>query len=169
MGNSEGSVLHFGAFEADLSTGELRSNGRAVKLQPQPFKILALLLERQGELVTREQIRQELWGDDTFVDFEQGLNFAIKKIREALGDDADRPRYIETLHRRGYRFIAPLERVGHLAAQREGSQPPATTPENHVTSIAEALRPSHKATRVEGTGAGAGALAMAKSPDLEVS
>src|SRR5439155_17757273 len=96
-------------------------------------------------------------------------NFAIKKIREALGDDADRPHYIETLHRRGYRFIAPLERGGHLAAQREGSQHPAATPENPVTSISEGLRPSHKATRVEGTGAGAGAQAIAKPPDLAVS
>ncbi len=118
--SNNGSLQHFGAFEADLATGELRRNGRTVRLQPQPFRVLALLLERQGELVTREEIRQKVWEDQgTSVDFEHGLNFAIKKIREALGDDADRPRYIETLPKRGYRFIAPLERNGDLSAQRE--------------------------------------------------
>jgi eukaryotic-like serine/threonine-protein kinase len=164
MSSTGSSLLHFGAFEADLATGELRRNGRTVKLQPQPSKVLALLLERQGELVTREEIRQRLWGNAS-IDFEHGLNFAIKKLREALGDDAERPRYIETLPRRGYRFIAPLEPVGNLAAQRHVPQQPATTPKYRVSSIAEGFRPWHKATRVEG--AGAGALAVPAPPDVE--
>jgi Tol biopolymer transport system component/DNA-binding winged helix-turn-helix (wHTH) protein len=122
MTNSGASLLHFGAFETDLATGELWRNGRKLKLQPQPFKVLALLLERQGELVTREEIRQLLWGQSTNVDFEHGLNFVIRRIRETLGDNAERPRYIETLPRRGYRFVAPVEQI----ASAETSRPPSS-------------------------------------------
>ena len=100
--------IRFGVFEVDLRTGELRKQGLKLKLQIQPFRILAMLLERPGELVTREEIREKLWPGDTFIDFEHSVNSSIKKLREALGDDAETPRYIETLPRRGYRFIAPL-------------------------------------------------------------
>lgn len=104
-------LLRFGAFELDLGTAELRKSGITLNLPPQPLRILALLASHPGQLVTRELIQQEIWGSETFVDFEQGLNFAINKIRVALGDHADSPRYVETLPRRGYRFIAPVEEV----------------------------------------------------------
>src|SRR5512146_2358698 len=102
-------VLHFGVFEADLQEAELRKGGIRIKLQDQPFQILSILLERPGQTVTREELRQRLWPVDTFVDFDHSLNSSIKKLREALGDDPENPRFIETLHRRGYRFIAPLD------------------------------------------------------------
>jgi TolB-like protein/Tfp pilus assembly protein PilF len=101
-------VIHFGVFEADLRAGELRRNGSKVKLQEQPFQILAILLERPGEIVTREELRARLWSADTFVDFDHGLNSAIRRLRDALGDSAENPSFVETLGRRGYRFIAPV-------------------------------------------------------------
>ncbi|MFB3923015.1 MAG: winged helix-turn-helix domain-containing tetratricopeptide repeat protein [Terriglobia bacterium] len=113
---TEPARLRFGIFELDLITGELRKAGSLVRLPPQPFKILALLASRPGQLLSREEIQKEIWGDDTFVDFEQGLNFAIKKIRDALGDDAESPRYLQTLPRRGYRFIASVETTPPPAA-----------------------------------------------------
>jgi cholera toxin transcriptional activator len=102
-------VARFGVFELDLSAGELRKNGVKLRLQEQPFQVLALLLERSGEVVTREELQQKLWPSDTFVDFDHSLNTAINKVREALGDSASSPRYVETLARRGYRFIAPVQ------------------------------------------------------------
>lgn len=107
-GNGARSLLRFGVFEMDLATGELRKSGSLMHLSPQPFKVLALLASQPGRLVTREEIRQQIWGDSTFVDYEQGLRVAIKKIRAALGDNSQSPRYIETLSRRGYRFIASV-------------------------------------------------------------
>ncbi len=104
--------IRFGLFEADLQSGELRKDGLKIKLQEQPFRVLTLLLERAGEVVTREELRQKLWSTDTFVDFEHGLNTSVKKLRQALGDSADNPRFVETLARRGYRFITPVEPVG---------------------------------------------------------
>ena len=101
--------VRFGAFEVDLRSGELHKHGRRIKLQDQPFQVLALLLERSGEIVTREELRQKLWPADTFVDFDVGLNTAIKRLRDALADSAESPRYVETLPRRGYRFIASVE------------------------------------------------------------
>lgn len=95
----------------DLSSGELRKNGVKLRLQGQPFQVLALLLERAGSVVTREELQQRLWPSDTFVDFDHSLNTAINKVREALGDSASSPRFVETLARRGYRFIAPLKTV----------------------------------------------------------
>ena len=100
-------VIRFGVFEADLRSGELRKHGSRLKLREQPFQILIMLLERPGEVVTREELRQRLWPADTFVDFDHGLNTAVNKLREALGDSAAIPRYIETLARRGYRFVGP--------------------------------------------------------------
>ena len=108
--SGEWTVVRFGVFEVDLRNGELRKAGVLIKLQQQPFKVLALLVGHPGDIVTREELRCRIWGGDTFVDFDQGLNFCIKQIRAALGDQADTPRYVETLPRRGYRFIAPLER-----------------------------------------------------------
>jgi cholera toxin transcriptional activator len=102
-------VARFGVFELDLGAGELRKNGAKLRLQEQPFQVLALLLERAGDVVTREELQQKLWPSDTFVDFDHSLNTAINKVREALGDSASSPRYVETLARRGYRFIAPVQ------------------------------------------------------------
>src|ERR1700733_11217944 len=102
-------AARFGAFEVDLRSGELRKHGIRLKIQDQPFQVLAHLLEHPGEVVTREELRQKLWPADTFVDFDTGLNSAIKKLRDALSDSAEEPRYIETLPRRGYRFIAHVE------------------------------------------------------------
>jgi DNA-binding winged helix-turn-helix (wHTH) protein len=101
----------FGAFEADAATGELRRQGIRIKLNAQPFQVLLMLLERPGELLTREEISRELWPDGTFVDYEHGVNTAVNRIREALGDKASSPRFVETLARRGYRFAAPVERI----------------------------------------------------------
>src|ERR1041385_1587822 len=102
-------VLRFGLFEVDLSTGELRKNGVKIRLQEQPFQILAFLLARPGELVTRQDLRDQLWSNDTFVDFDHSLNTAINKLREALGDSASSPRFVETVARRGYRFLGSVE------------------------------------------------------------
>ena len=99
----------FGAYEVDLRSGEIYKHGIRLKLQDQPFQVLAILLEHAGEVVTREELHQKLWPADTFVDFDTGLNSAIKKLRDVLSDSADEPRYIETLPRRGYRFIAIVE------------------------------------------------------------
>src|SRR6266705_454133 len=104
-------ILRFGVFEVDLRAGQLRKQGKRVKLQEQPFQVLAVLLQRPAEVVTREELRSQIWPQDTFVDFDNSLNTAINKLREALGDSADNPRFIETLPRRGYRFIAPVAGV----------------------------------------------------------
>jgi TolB-like protein/DNA-binding winged helix-turn-helix (wHTH) protein/Flp pilus assembly protein TadD len=101
-------VFRFGVFELDAKAEELRKSGTPVKLQPQPFRVLFMLVRNAGELVTREAIRQEIWGSDTFVDFDQSLNYCIKQIRNVLGDEADVPRYVQTMHRRGHKFIAPV-------------------------------------------------------------
>jgi TolB-like protein/DNA-binding winged helix-turn-helix (wHTH) protein/Flp pilus assembly protein TadD len=115
-------AVRFGPFELDPATGELWRNGEAVHLQQQPARVLALLVREAGRLVTREELRRHLWGDDVFVDFQRGLNFCIMQIRDALGDDAETPRYVETLPRRGYRFIAPLEA---LEPASPAPEPPA--------------------------------------------
>ena len=111
--------LRFGVFELDLRAGELRKNGLRVRLQEQPFKVLAMLLERPGEVVGREELRKKLWPADTFVDFDHGLNKVINKIREALGDSAESPRFVETVARRGYRFLAEV-RFSDAAPVRRG-------------------------------------------------
>jgi TolB-like protein/DNA-binding winged helix-turn-helix (wHTH) protein/Flp pilus assembly protein TadD len=123
-------VLSFGPFTVDLRLGELRKQGTRIRLQEQPLRVLAVLLERPGDLVTRDELRQRRWPADTFVDFDHGLNAAINRLREPLGDSAEQPRYIETIPRRGYRFVAPVEVIGSeepappLAADR----PPAAGP-----------------------------------------
>ena len=117
VGASGVPILRFGVFELDLKGGQLRKAGVLVKLQPQPFRVLALLASHASEVVTREEIQQQIWGNDTFVDFERGLNFCVRQIRDALADDAETPRYVETLPKRGYRFIHPVERLGSRPAQ----------------------------------------------------
>jgi len=106
------SRFRFDAFEVDLRSGEVWERGNRIRLQDQPFQVLRVLLERRGDIVTRDELKQALWPADTFVDFDHGLNTAVKKIRDVLGDSTERPRYIETIPRRGYRFIAPLIHCG---------------------------------------------------------
>jgi len=101
-------LLKFGVFELNLDTQELRKFGTQMKLPPQPFRLLALLASRAGQVVTREEIQEQLWGEDTYVDFEHGMNKCVKQIRTALGDDVGKPVYIETIPRQGYRFLAPV-------------------------------------------------------------
>jgi DNA-binding winged helix-turn-helix (wHTH) protein/tetratricopeptide (TPR) repeat protein len=115
---SEATVLHFRGFDLDTGRGELRLNGDVVRLAPQPLKVLELLASRSGEVLTRQEIREHVWRGDTFVDFEQGLNFCIRQIREALGDTADKPQFIETLPRRGYRFLMPVTMAGPAAVSK---------------------------------------------------
>src|SRR6266852_9036841 len=114
-------ILRFEIFEVDLRAGELYKAGRKIRLQVLPFQVLALLLERPGELVTREEFEKRLWPGDTFVDFDHSLNTAIKKLRQALGDNKETPRFVETLPKRGYRFIGKPE---HMAATLP-AKPPA--------------------------------------------
>src|SRR5260370_37890175 len=109
---SSGPVFKSGLFEADVARNTLTRKGVRVKLQDQPFRVLTLLLERPGEIVTREELRQKLWPEGTFVDFDGSLNVILKKLRAALNDDPDNPRFIETVPRRGYRFIAPVSASG---------------------------------------------------------
>ena len=128
-------LFRFGIFEADLAARELRKNGLKIRLQDQPFQVLALLLENHGEVVTREELQQKLWPSDTFVDFDHSLNTAINKVREALGDSASSPRYVETLARRGYRFIAPVQ------SPPEARAPDEPSPEIiHTTATSSASR-----------------------------
>jgi DNA-binding winged helix-turn-helix (wHTH) protein len=103
------SMIRFGTFQLDAEAGQLLKSGRVVRLKPQPLRLLQLLLSRPGALITRDEIKELLWGTETFVDFEQGMNTAIRQIREALGDDAERPVFVETVPKRGYRFIAPVD------------------------------------------------------------
>src|SRR6266478_380702 len=111
----------FGPFEVDFRAGELLKNGRRIRLQDQPLQVLAVLLERPGNVVTRDEFRQQLWPNDTFVDFDHGLNNAINRLRDALNDSAEAPRFIETLPRRGYRFIAEVD--GGETFSRSFAQP----------------------------------------------
>ena len=107
-------LIRFCDFELDTESRELLKQGVKVRLQEQPFQILHVLLEQPGKVVTREELQRRIWPSDTFVDFDRGINFCINQIRAALGDDADRPRYIETLPRRGYRFIANIDSNGKM-------------------------------------------------------
>src|SRR5436190_17705933 len=124
-------VYKFGLFEADARTGELRKQGRPLRLRGRPFDILLLLLERAGDVISRDELRQQLWPADTFVDFDHGLNSAMNRLREALGDSAENPRFIETLPRRGYRFVAPIHVVqtgSAVGAPAVGTAPSARPP-----------------------------------------
>src|SRR5690349_18283209 len=121
-------TVTFGPYRLDLETGELFRSDALVKLQHQPAKLLVMLVERAGELVTRNEIRRNMWGTDTFVDFDQSVNFCIRQIRAALHDNASTPCYLETLPRRGYRFIAPVELASAHNAPRELPPPPTHSP-----------------------------------------
>jgi cholera toxin transcriptional activator len=123
-----GRRYRFGVFEADAATGELRRQGIRVRLNAQPFQVLSMLLERPGELLTREEISRQLWPEGTFVDYEHGVNSAVNRIREALGDAASNPRFVETLARRGYRFVAPVERISPDQTASLPSLPAEITP-----------------------------------------
>jgi len=129
-------VVRFGVFEVDLQTAELRKQGVRIRLPGQSFQVLEALLLRGGELVTREELKQKLWPSDSFGDFEHGLNAAVNRVREALGDSSDNPRFVETLPRRGYRFIAPIE-----PSESETKKPhpePVALPDGQATSTAGA-------------------------------
>jgi cholera toxin transcriptional activator len=132
-------TFRFGVYEADPGSGELRKSGLRLRVQEQPFQVLLFLLERPGEVVTREELRQRLWPADTFVDFDHSLNTVINKLREALSDSAANPRFIETLARRGYRFLASVEFVHRQAAP---SIPPVTPGIVAAPEVPEAASPS---------------------------
>jgi DNA-binding winged helix-turn-helix (wHTH) protein len=149
--------LRFGVFELDARSGELRRDGAVVRLPPQPFKVLWLLASRSGEVVTREEIRQELWGQDTFVDFDGGLNFCINQIRKALRDSAESPRFVHTLPRRGYRFIATVE------ALPASDRSPAATPPNGIHAEAPPLEIQEEVPALA-AGLGRGAARVLVSP-----
>jgi DNA-binding winged helix-turn-helix (wHTH) protein/tetratricopeptide (TPR) repeat protein len=136
-------TLKFGPFIVDLVAGEVRKNGSRIRLQEKPLRVLVLLAERQGQVVTRAELKQDLWPEHTFVDFETGLNTAVSKLRDALSDKADSPRYIETIPRRGYRFLAPVEFQGRRAAT------PAPTPDKNQTSPQAAPSPTSAAPATE--------------------
>ena len=139
----------FGAFEADAATGELRRQGILIKLNAQPFQVLLMLLSRPGQLLTREEISRELWSDGTFVDEEHGVNSAVNRIREALGDSAGNSRFVQTLARRGYRFVAPVERItpdespttGPTESAARQSQYRAEEPQPHEEQAAALVEP----------------------------
>jgi TolB-like protein/DNA-binding winged helix-turn-helix (wHTH) protein/Tfp pilus assembly protein PilF len=140
--SSEQRLLRFGTFQLDLRLSELRKQGLRIKLQEQPCQILALLLKRPGEIVSREELRKQLWHDDTFVDFDHSLNTAIMRLREALGDSSENPRFVETVPRHGYRFIAPVEEIGNVPQAKLLSEQPeaailATTTPHASGSISQ--------------------------------
>jgi DNA-binding winged helix-turn-helix (wHTH) protein len=141
-------VFSFGVFEADVAGGELRKHGLRVKLHSQPFQVLVMLLERPSELVTREEMRNRLWGNDTFVDFDHGLNSAVNKIRDALNDSAAQPRFIETVSGKGYRFIAPVSLVPASLVRN----PEAASEHNSATGMLSAAEelpaPPRKVVRI---------------------
>ena len=134
--------LRFGVFELDLNTGELRKSGRAVRLRPQAAKVLGILASRPGQLVTREDLQGQLWGQETFVDFEHSINLCIREIRTALSDDAATPRYVETLPRQGYRFIAPIH-DSDRSAKDPAVDLQGSAPANGTTPIILAPRRSY--------------------------
>ena len=133
--NREARLLRFGVFEVDLAAGELRKNGARIRLQEQPFQVLTALLQNAGQVMTRDELREKIWPADTFVDFDHSLNTAVNKIRESLGDSASSPRFVETLARRGYRFIAVvdvIETVNNNTAATAPAAEVALHPELHV-------------------------------------
>lgn len=149
-------LVRFALFELDLGSGELRKRGRPVRFQPQPFKVLATLVSNPGKLITREELRNQVWQGTTFVDFEQGLNFCVRRIRTVLDDDADAPRFIETVPRRGYRFIAAVE---HVSAHPEmPSQPGNGRPSLEIPPRDTTLPPKSSARMSPWLAAGLPAL-----------
>jgi len=140
--NNGDRLLRFGVFEVDLGAGELRKSGKRIRLQEQPFQVLVTLLENAGRVVTRDDLRQKIWPADTFVDFDHSLNTAVNKIRESLGDSATSPRFIETLARRGYRFIAPVDGKEVTISPAPGTPPEGSSQSPSAASPAtEVLHP----------------------------
>src|ERR1700720_819312 len=133
-------VLRFGVFQVNLAARELRKHGVRIRLPGQPFCVLSILLERPGQVLSREEMRDKLWSSDTFVDYERSLNSAIRKLRAVLGDSQESPRYIETVPRLGYRFIAPIEEVSS-----HGELLPAELPE--LTAVGAALKVNGRPAR----------------------
>lgn len=140
-------LIRFGVFEADLRTGELRRNGVKVRLQDLPFRVLALMLSRPGQVVSREELRQALWPADVFVDFEQGISSAVMRLRDALRDSADNPIFIETIERRGYRWIGPIHPPGPVAPESRNSTQNREVHANEVTAIDAPASPEVIAAR----------------------
>src|SRR5437588_6812631 len=153
-------IVKFGLFELDLRTHELRKKGLKIKLQEQPCHILAILLEHPGEVISREELRNALWPSDTFVDFNHSLNSAIMRLREVLGDSPENPRFIETVARRGYRFIAPVDEGTGSDAERHGAPvalqipEPQSSPRLPEASTPPATRDSGRAQSKSGTSGG---------------
>ena len=146
------SVVRFGDFELDLRSRELRKRGVRIALQERPLQVLEVLLRSPGELVTREALQHELWGGDTFVDFETGLNAAVRRLREALGDAAGVPRFVETLPRRGYRFIGPVHDRPQATHKPEVAAPVATAePLRHLRRPRRRLHPGRRGIRALAT------------------
>ena len=137
--SADARILRFGAFELDLRHEELRRAGVLIRLSPQQFKVLRYLAERSGQVATREEIQREVWGSETFVDFDRGLNVCIAQIRAALNDDSEAPRFIQTVPRRGYRFVAPVETVTEVAAPAEPAPPPVRRLRLPLLAIAVAV------------------------------
>src|ERR1700758_829243 len=138
MGSARHTCVQFGIYEVDLDEGELRKAGIRIKVQQQPFKVLRALLEHPGQLVTREQLHDRIWPGASFGDFDQAVNVAVAKLRTALGDSADNPRFIETVPRRGYRFIAPVHSED---SSRNILSPVAANGDEFLPSVVEAVRP----------------------------
>ena len=130
-------LVRFGVFEVDLRSGELRKKGARIRLQGQPFLLLVTLLKQQGEVITRDELRGTLWPDGTFINFDHSLGTALNKLREVLGDSAANPRFIETLPRRGYRFIAPIEAVGESPAPPSVSEIPPVRQDSATDELIE--------------------------------
>src|ERR1700728_2678439 len=136
-------TVRFGQFELHLRTGQLTKNGATIRLSQQPIQVLSLLLERPGEIVTREEFRQRLWSSDVFVDFDHGLNKSIQKLRDALGDSAGSPRYIETIPRIGYRFIGPANGSTGIREPRSDTNTPQ--PQNLASAPQAGIAGSRRA------------------------
>jgi len=132
--------IRFGVYELDRDAMELRKNGVLIRLQEQPFRVLAILSGRPGEIITRQELQEQIWGKDTFVDFDNGLNTAINKLREALGDSSDSPRFIQTLPRRGYRFVAPV--TGNIPTEHRGATAPSSAVSDLGITKSRPRRPS---------------------------
>src|SRR5579863_514203 len=148
MAGVEKRIFRFGVFEADASSGELRKAGMRLRLQDQAFQVLMLLLARPGEIVTREELRQKLWPSDTFVDFDHSLNTIINKIRDVLGDSATNPRFVETLAKRGYRFLVPVQLGASRRGEEDANKAMVTTSTFGLTNLEELPAVSGRSVRI---------------------